>query len=264
MKGLMTLLVMVCLSLCAVAGCENSTLVIHTTTGVPVKVYVDGMTGRNPATPGVTVNGITPGRHLLKVVAVYTDDYGSQSRRTIYTGYINVRPSRYMDARVEEGKGVSIHETKEPCDGDYSQGNEPRHDAGNNNSENNTQLNESQMNNPGYQSASPTNTYATPANTGNLPAHISDDDFEQLKNAIAATKYETKKMDTLKMLVGQNLFATSQVGILMNLFAFESNKLDVAKLLYDKTVDKQNYSRLASNFNFDARKEDFKKFLTGR
>jgi hypothetical protein len=254
---------MICLSLYAVAGCENSTLVIHATSGVSIKVYVDGSTGRNPATPGVTVNGITPGRHLLKVVSVYTDDYGYTSRRTIYTGYINVRPSRYMDAWVEEGKGVSIHETKEPCGGEYQQREQPRDNSRYDNDDEAPRSQSSSGNN-GYQSSPPTTTYAAPVNTGNLPAHISDDDFEQLKNTIVNTKYETKKMDTLKVLVGQNLFATSQVGILMNLFTFESNKLDVAKLLYTKTVDKQNYGRLASNFNFDARKEDFKKFMAGK
>ena len=73
MRVLMTLVALLCLSLSALASCENSTLVIHTNTGLPVKVYVDGMTGRNPATAGVTVDGVTPGRHLLKVVAVSTD-----------------------------------------------------------------------------------------------------------------------------------------------------------------------------------------------
>jgi hypothetical protein len=250
---------MVCASLYAAAGCENSTLVIHSNTGLPIKVYVDGTTGNNPPTPGVTVNGITPGRHQIKVVAVYTDEYGSTGRRTIYTGSINVRPSRYMDAWVEEGKGMSIHETKEPCDGEYTHGNEPRNDgAYNNYDDNNAPRNTEPQpnNNAGYQSA--------PPQSGNLPAHISDDDFEQLKNTITNIKYETKKMDTLKVLIGLNQFATSQVSVLMNLFAFESNKLDVARLLYDKTVDKQNYSRLASNFNFDARKEDFKKFMVGK
>lgn len=254
---------MICLSLYAVAGCENSTLAVHSITGAPIKVYVDGTTGRNPATPGVTVNGLTPGRHLLKVVKVYTDDYGERMRHTIYTGYINVRPSRYMDAWVEEGKGLSVHETKEPCDGEYSHSNPPR-DRGRYDDDDEAPRSQSPSGNNGYQSSPPATTYAAPASTGNLPAHISDDDFEQLKNTISATKYESKKMDTLKALVGSNRFATSQVSVLMNLFAFESNKLDVAKLLYDRTVDKQNYGRLASNFNFDARKEDFKKFMAGK
>jgi hypothetical protein len=255
MRVLMTLVALLCLSLSALASCENSTLVIHTNTGLPVKVYVDGMTGRNPATAGVTVDGVTPGRHLLKVVAVSTDYYGYTTRRTIYSGYINVRPSRHMDAWVEEGKGVSIHETRIPCGEEYNRGYESHDNRSYHSPSNNGSI---AQDNP------PVTTYAAPVNSGNLPAHISDDDFELLKNTIANTRYETKKMDTLKVLVGQNLFATSQVSVLMGLFAFDSNKLEVAKLLYDKTVDKQNYSRLASNFNFDARKEDFKKFMAGK
>ncbi len=252
---------MVCISFYTMANCENSTLVIHTNSGLPVKVYVDGMTGRNAPTQAVTVNGITPGRHQLKVVAVYTDDYGYTKRRTIFTGSINVNPSRYMDAWVEEGKGVSIHETKEPCDGEYQKRNEPNvnYDS---EGDQYPQSNVRPNNNSQPSSVQGGNDYRPAA--GNLPAHISDDDFEQMKNTIANTQYETKKMDTLKVLIGSNLFATSQVSVLMNLFAFESNKLDVAKILYSSTVDKKNYSRLASNFNFDARKEDFRKFMAGK
>ena len=259
MRALMILTVMLGLSAYAVAGCENSTLVIRTQTGKPVKVYVDGMTGRNRPTTSVTVNGLTPGRHQLKVVAVYTDYYGYTKRRTIYTGMINVRPSMYMDALVEEGRGVSIHETKQACNDQYDQG----YQQNNNGYGNNTapsysapQQDNTQQGNTTYQSPQPANS--------NVPAHISDDDFEQLKSTVSATQYETQKMDTLKVLIGANQFTTSQVSALMGLFAFESNKLDVAKLLYDRTVDKQNYGRLASNFNFDARKEDFKKFMAGK
>lgn len=255
MRALMIVTLMLGLTAYAMAGCENSTLVIHTNSGKPVKVYVDGMTGRNRPTALVTVNGLTPGRHQLKVVAVYTDYYGYTKRRTIYTGMINVRPSMYMDAVVEEGRGVSIHETRQPCDNQYDQGYRQNNNGyGNNNAPSYSAP--QQGNNDGYQAPAPA--------ASNVPAHISDDDFEQLKSTVSATQYETKKMDTLKVLIGANQFLTSQVSALMGLFAFESNKLDVAKLLYERTVDKQNYGRLASNFNFDARKEDFKKFMAGK
>ena len=59
-------------------------------------------------------------------------------------------------------------------------------------------------------------------------------------------------------------FSTTQVSELMSLFSFESNKVEVAKLLYDKTVDKQNYGQLSANLNFDTSKEEFKKFMAGK
>ena len=65
-------------------------------------------------------------------------------------------------------------------------------------------------------------------------------------------------------MIGTAQLSTDQVSQLMGLFSFESNKLEVAKMLYDHTVDKQNYSSLSANFNFDSNKEAFKKFLAGR
>jgi hypothetical protein len=290
MKVLPLIACMICLSIYGMAQC-NSNLVVHSKSGTPIKVYVDGSTGRNPATPGVTVNGVTPGEHLLKVVSVYTDDYGYTKRHSIFSGYINVRPGKNMDAWVDEGKGVAIHDTPLPCDGENPDAGQPVPNADNdqNNSQPNNsqpngsqQMNESQSTPPANSSAPAANTFAAPTQDGSvantqekgneyrpsttehLPAHISDDDFEQLKASLIAVQYETKRMDTIKTLVAGKRFATSQVSQLMDLFTFESNKLDVAKLLYDRTVDKYNYGRLASNFNFDARKEDFKKFMAGK
>jgi hypothetical protein len=71
-------------------------------------------------------------------------------------------------------------------------------------------------------------------------------------------------MDTLKATIGTSQFSANQVSQVMGLFSFESNKLDVAKLMYDHTVDKQDYPALAMNFNFDARKEEFQKFLKSK
>ena len=274
MKALPILIILTSLSLFASADCDRSVLVIHNTSNLPMKVYVDGSTGRNAPSQGVTVRGIPPGEHTVKVVAVYTDDNGNTQRRTILNAKVNFRGSRYMDAWVEEGKGISIHETIEPCDGTLPEGsappfNPPAPDFARQGQPTYQQQpnDQTQTNNNGYQ-LPPANTAPDYSNVGTNatssgPTHISDPDFEQLRNTVANTQYETKKMDTLKTLTGNVNFTTAQVGELMGLFSFQSNKLDVAKMLYMFTVDRQNYPSLASNFSFDAQKEDFKKFLEG-
>jgi len=259
---------MLAVSLYVAAECDNSVLVVHNTGNLPIKVYVDGSTGTNAPTADVTVNGIPPGQHLLKVVAVYTDELGAAKRRIIYNGNINFRGSRYMDAWIEPNKGVSIHETQEPCDGQIPEGSEPpfNPNAPKVAQDNTTAGNAQQPdNNSGNQPAPAQGGNDASANIHlNLPPHISDDDFAHIRNALIATKYETKKLDTLKVLVANDQFATTQVSELMSMFSFESNKLEVAKLLYDKTVDKQNYSQLAVYFNFDSSKQDFNKFMEGK
>jgi hypothetical protein len=250
------------LSLYAAAQCDNSVLVVHNTSNLPEKVYVDGSSGENAATPGVTTYGIPPGEHQVRVVAVYTDENGQSRRRNIFNGKVNFRGSRYMDAWVEESKGISIHETPEPCNGELPEGTAPPFNPhAPNVAQDNVPITNDQQ---AQSNTQPNNSGGTQPAATPLPTHISDDDFDRLKSTIANTRYEVKKMDTLKTQVGNTNFTTDQVGQLMNLFSFESNKLEVAKMLYMFTVDRKNYGRLASNFNFDARKEDFKKFMEGK
>lgn len=228
----------------AAAGCENSTMEVHTSLHRPIKVYVDGHTGSNPPTVGVVVNNIPPGMHRIQVVEVRTNRYGEQTHTTVYNGNIDVRPSVYMDARVDEYRGISIHDTHVPCD-----------QAGTAPQANGTMDNTSASSSQPVQAAPP-----APA----IPDHMSDADFKKLVATITASKYETKKLDTLNASITGAALATDQVRQLMNLFSFESNKLTVAKLLYDHTVDQQNYSKLAAGFNFQANKDAFEKFLSGK
>lgn len=230
----------------AAAGCENSTMEVHTALHRSIKVYVDGHTGSNPPTVGVIVNNIPPGMHRIQVVEVRTNRYGEQTHTTVYNGNIDVRPSVYMDARVDEFRGISIHDTHVPCD---QTGSAPVPTNGNTDYSNS---------NASFQpvQAAP----AAPA----IPDHMSDADFKRLVATVTAAKYETRKIDTLNASITGAALATDQVRQLMNLFSFESNKLAVAKLLYDHTVDQQNYSKLAAGFNFQANKDAFDKFLEGK
>jgi hypothetical protein len=169
-----------------------------------------------------------------------------------------------MEAHVDEGRGVAVHETNMDCDGndiDRRGNNGEQHQSGEYHHYDNESSNPaSGSNNPAPSASEPSASAAPEA----APAHMSDADFAQIKNTIIATKFETKKMDTLRTLAASGTFIVSQVSELMGLFAFESNKLDVAKMMYPYTVDKQNYKRLESNFNFEARKKDFEKFLGER
>ena len=47
----------------------------------------------------------------------------------------------------------------------------------------------------------------------------------------------------------------------MLLFVFESNKLEVAKSAYRKTVDKQNYYQLNDALTFSSSKEELARFI---
>jgi hypothetical protein len=270
MRSLLIIALLIACIIQAKANCENATLVVHATTGRAIKVYIDGSTGTNPPSRGVTVTELSPGRHQLKVVGTFVDTYGEKYRRTIYTGTIEVHPYTYMEATVEEHRGVSVHETRVAC-GDQPMNQEVPGYIDTQSPNGNSTMNESQTTgqssgNASQQTDQNTQTPApatdNTATTTNAPA--SDADFAQIKATLNATKFESKKLDTLKSLVYNYYFTTAQVGVLMNMFSFESNKLEVAKYIYPYVVDKQNFGSLAKEFNFDARKEDFRKFMADK
>jgi len=77
-------------------------------------------------------------------------------------------------------------------------------------------------------------------------------DFEQLKRTIDNAGFESTRLTIFKQALAYNYFTTAQVRDLMNLFWFESSKLDVAKLAYNKTVDPYNYYLVNNEFNFSS------------
>jgi hypothetical protein len=78
---------------------------------------------------------------------------------------------------------------------------------------------------------------------------------------VAQQTFESTKMNVLKLVASKKYFTTNQVKELVNLFTFESSKLEVAKSLYDHTIDKQNYYQVNSTFTFSSSVDDLTQYL---
>lgn len=91
----------------------------------------------------------------------------------------------------------------------------------------------------------------TPA--GNFgPVPMNTPDFAQMKQTINNAGFESTRLTILKQALNYNHFTTQQVCELMDLFWFESSKLEVAKLTYPKTTDPQNYYLVNNSFSFSS------------
>jgi hypothetical protein len=84
------------------------------------------------------------------------------------------------------------------------------------------------------------------------PMAMNQSDFIQLKQTINNAGFESTRLTILKQALAYNNFTTQQVRELMDLFWFESSKLEVAKMLYPKTIDQQNYYLVNNNFAFSS------------
>ncbi len=86
--------------------------------------------------------------------------------------------------------------------------------------------------------------------------------FSEVKQSISGASFEDTKLSTAKTIIGTNYVNTDQVMEICNLFSFENTKVTFAKFAYSRTVDPQNYFRVASVFSFDANKKALNDFIS--
>jgi len=85
---------------------------------------------------------------------------------------------------------------------------------------------------------------------------ISNNEFDRVLWAISKENFETNKMTSAEQIINTNYFTTVQLKQLLHLFNFESNRLQLAKLGYDKVVDQSNYYSLSDMLSFNSSKDE--------
>jgi hypothetical protein len=86
--------------------------------------------------------------------------------------------------------------------------------------------------------------------------------FSDVKQSISSASFEETKLSTAKTILGSNYLTTDQVMEICGLFSFESTKVTFAKIAYSRTVDPQNYFKVASVFSFDSNKKALNDFIS--
>ena len=100
------------------------------------------------------------------------------------------------------------------------------------------------------------------ASTCTLPMSLGD--FERAKESIEAKSFVEDKVMICKQLVKVSCFNVKQVISLMELFTYEENKLEIAKLMYNKTVDKGNYYQVNDALTYSGSVDGLNKFLENK
>lgn len=93
---------------------------------------------------------------------------------------------------------------------------------------------------------------------------VSNAEFDGIKGSINKISFNSSKESQLKSITRGRCFSVDQIKQLLNLFSFESSKLDLAKYLYEFCIDKQNYYRVNDIFSFSSSVDDLNKFIQTR
>lgn len=91
-----------------------------------------------------------------------------------------------------------------------------------------------------------------------------DGPFKRMNEAVAKESFAEDKMRVLKMAAGDNYFLISQVGQLMEHFAFSQDKLTVVRELKPRILDPENGYQLYGVFSFSSDKKRLQEILAQR
>lgn len=96
---------------------------------------------------------------------------------------------------------------------------------------------------------------------GNL---VDDATLQSIILTMKNVTFEDKMIQVGKTALKDRALKTSQVHQLLELFNFEANKLEFAKLCYDKTIDKNNYYTLYNDFAFNNYSAQLDKYINSK
>ncbi|HNW98084.1 MAG TPA: DUF4476 domain-containing protein [Bacteroidales bacterium] len=102
--------------------------------------------------------------------------------------------------------------------------------------------------------------YSEPDNT---PYSISDADFISCLSTINNSTFESSKVKIATEAINSNYFTSTQILQILKCFTFESSKLEIAKLAYQKVIDKENFFKVNEAFSFDSSIDELSKFIAG-
>jgi len=86
----------------------------------------------------------------------------------------------------------------------------------------------------------------------NLPTFL-----EELKDQ----SFEDDRIESVKLALNTTCLTTEQAGKIVELFSFDENKLEVAKFLSDRLMDRENATALVKLMTFDSNKMEYRKYV---
>jgi hypothetical protein len=96
---------------------------------------------------------------------------------------------------------------------------------------------------------------------GNFSRAMSDNEFDLVLNNISRERGENNMVRSATQIISTNFFTSEQVKEMLQLFSFENNKLDLAKLAYDKTVDQRNFYVVNDVFSYNNSKDELARYI---
>jgi hypothetical protein len=114
-----------------------------------------------------------------------------------------------------------------------------------------------------YPAPTPEPIYYVPGYTGAIGCSMPMDNnaFDRAKNTIKNNSFESDMLSTSKQVASNNCLTVNQVVEIIELFSFESTKLEFAKFAYRYTYDIGNYYEVNNAFTYSSSKQELNNYI---
>lgn len=86
--------------------------------------------------------------------------------------------------------------------------------------------------------------------------------FAALKQSIAGAAFESTRLDIARSVISRQYITAAQLRELLQLFTFESTKLEFAKFAYPQVIDRQNIFMIYDVFRFNSSVSELSQFFS--
>jgi len=87
------------------------------------------------------------------------------------------------------------------------------------------------------------------------------DKFQKLLDMLRKEAFESSKLDIVRTAAKDNFFTSEQVKEIMETFKFDENRIKVAKILYPRVVDRENFFIVYSALTYSSSREELRKWI---
>jgi hypothetical protein len=262
MNKLYSLMLILFISIAAFAADRprSGRLTITTFDNSDIRVEIDGRR-YNSNDNYVRINNINSGYHNIQVWRRQSNGFfGGSREKMLYNSSLYVKPEfqvdilidRYGRAQVQEydlNRNRRNNRRNDDWDRRNNNGRWEDYDDWNKNNgrDRDDRYDRNDRNNGGY-------------NNGYGRA-VSYEAFQSMKQSLRRENFENTRVTLAKDMMERNYFEASQVKEMLQLFSFESNKLDLAKYAYRNTVDKNNFYTVYDVFSYSTSRDELSRYI---
>lgn len=99
-----------------------------------------------------------------------------------------------------------------------------------------------------------------------VPATITDQELKEIIRALKGESFDPTRKQLAQQIISNSrkLFLAAHVRQMLQCFDFEPNKLEVAKLAYEHTLDREKYFLVNEAFSFDSSRSELSRYIQSK